>query len=243
MDVDIHRIITTKFNVELNKFISKLDERRKKPTTVILTGGLMELWERQENTLDSYARWLKDYRDELFRSHFGHPMNVETLQKALDPLLQFYVNREAFSQFDILDNNNRDLLAEELLKPLMCFFRSLDEHFTATYFQDRINTLKIQSPEIIVRVNNVFSLPISQIVVKIERVLAPVFGEYSKTIPIGQFRTDPSGSVRIKLIEGQYNIDVDKYGRRKTEDFHSDTDVVFKVFDFTNLLKHMLGRA
>jgi hypothetical protein len=243
MEVDIHRIITTRFNVHLNKFISKLDENRKKSKTVILTGGLWEIWERQENILDSYARWLKGYRDELFRSYFGHPINVDTLQKALDPLLQFYVNRVAFSQYDILDENNRAVLAEELLKPLMSFFRSLDKYFATTYFRERINALKIQSPEIIVKVVNLFSLPISETVVKMERVLAQIFGEYSKTIPIGQFTTDTSGSVRIKLIEGQYKIDVDKYRRRKTEDFHRDTETVFKVFDFTNLLKHLRGKA
>lgn len=243
MDVDIHKIITTRFNVELNRFISKLDERKKKTATRIPTGGLMEIWERQENILDSYAEWLKGYRDDLFQTHFGHRISLETLQEAIEPLMQFYVSREAFSQYDILDKSNRLMLTEELLKPLMSFFRSLDKYFAIAYFRERLNALKIQSPEITVRVLNLFSLPISQTVVKIERVLAPKFGEYSKTIPIGQFRTDANGSIIIRLIEGQYKIDLDKYRRKKTEDYHRNAETVFRVFDFTNLLKHLTGKA
>jgi hypothetical protein len=147
-EVDVHRIITTSFNVELNQFIAKFEQ--KKPSfEVVRTGGLTEIRVRSNDAFAAYAYFLKDFRKELFSKSVNWSFPLDSFLSELDSLVNFYV-----SVFNLVENNcvrdyERDILSELLEKPLSSFFRSVDQEFGISYFDGKKETLKTESPTIV----------------------------------------------------------------------------------------------
>src|SRR4030042_5921797 len=149
-DVDVHRIITTSFNVELNTFIAKFDE--KKPSfEVVRTGGLTEIRVHTDNAFAAYAYFLKSFREELFSRSINWSFPLDTFLSELDSLVKFYVSVFNLVESNCVRNDEKDILADQLMKPLSSFFKSIDQEFGISYFDGRMETLKTESPKIVWR--------------------------------------------------------------------------------------------
>lgn len=236
--VDVHKVITTLFNVELNEFLAKFD--KEKVFETVRTGGLMEVRISEAHPFKQYIEFLRDFREELlYPLHPDYTLDVDSFQKAMEPLLEFYVNLEIFSVHNVFAEELETDLINYLLKPFLRFLYSLDEHLKTTYFSERVNELKRLSPEMTIRVVNLFSLPISKVEAQISWVRLPEIKEYSKTIPLCTIKTDESGMAKTKLTGGHYRIDVGRYKKRLFLDLSENKEVEVKVFDLLNLLKHV----
>jgi hypothetical protein len=147
-EVNVHRIITTSFNVELNRFIANFHE--KKPSfEVVRTGGLTEIRVRNDNAFAAYAYFLKSFREELFSRSINWSFPLDTFLSELDSLVKFYVGVFNLVESNCVRNDEKDVLTDLLMKPLSRFFKSIDQEFGISYFDGRMETLKTESPTIV----------------------------------------------------------------------------------------------
>lgn len=147
-EVNVHRIITTSFNVELNLFIANFVE--KKPSfEVVRTGGLTEIRVRSDNAFAAYAYFLKNFRDELFSKSIKWSFPLNTFLSELDSLVRFYVGVFNLVENNCVRNEEKDVLADQLMNPLSNFFKSIDQEFGINYFDGRMENLKKESPTIV----------------------------------------------------------------------------------------------
>ncbi|MFQ6064196.1 MAG: hypothetical protein ACE5L6_01850 [Candidatus Bathyarchaeia archaeon] len=190
MVVDVHKVITTLFNVEMNPFMARFSKA--KSFEIVKTGGLWEIRVTEEDVFNRYANWLKTFRGELFSKsvHWSLPLN--SFREELEPLLQFYVNVENLIELDFFKKKDQAVLANHLVRPLYRFFNSLDRHFRTTYFRRSLKLSKSQH-ELVIKVVNSSSSPISEVDALVSYVLAPNLGEYSKAIFLCRLRTDETG--------------------------------------------------
>lgn len=226
MEVDVHKVITTQFNVEMNEFIAKFSGV--KSFERVKTGGLWEIRVTEEDVFNRYAYWLKTFRDEMFSKSVNWSLPVDSFRKELEPLLQFYTNVENLIKLDFFKKDNQAVLTNYLVKPLFRFFNSLDRHFRTTHFRKNLKLSKSQH-ELVIKVVNSSDSPISEVDALVSYVLAPRFREYSKAIFVCRLRTDESGTAKIKLPKGYYKIDVRKYGKTRFEDLSEDKELTFTV--------------
>ncbi len=147
-EVNVHRIITTSFNVELNRFIANFDE--KKPSfEVVRTGGLTEIRVKSDNAFAAYAYFLKNFREELFSRSINWSFPLDSFLSELDSLVKFYVNVFNLVENNCVRNEEKDVLADQLMNPLSRFFKSIDQEFGINYSDGRLETLKTESPTIV----------------------------------------------------------------------------------------------
>ena len=90
-DVDVHRIITTSYNVELNPFIAHFN-RNDVTFETVNTGGITEIRMLNANPLASYAFFLEDFRDEMYNQSRAFWLSTDKFIQALEPLLKFYID-------------------------------------------------------------------------------------------------------------------------------------------------------
>ena len=129
-EVDVHRIITTSFNVKLNPFIAYFEPKRCS-FEVVITGGLKEIRpNRYTHPFADYANFLKDFRDELFRKSVNWKFPIESFISEFDPLLNFYSKILEFNG----NASEKSILYKNLIKPLKVFLFSLDIEFQTNYY-------------------------------------------------------------------------------------------------------------
>jgi len=228
MKINVHRIITTLFNTKLNEFIARFGEGKIFET--MQTGGLMEIKVRNTSTLGRYADWLANFRDELYSKCVDWSLESDSFKEELETLMQFYVNTEHLSRFGVFTNDEKNYLVDQLLKPLEHFFHLLDRELRMTHFSKEICILTSQTPEITIKIVDFHGFPLCQVETQISYVKAPIFGMYSKTIPLCTLRTDSSGTIQMKLPKGHYRIDLEKYGKTWIEGLQEDREITLEPF-------------
>lgn len=226
MDVDVHKVITTLFNVEMNPFIARFS--KVKSVERVRTGGLWEIRVIEEDVFNRYAYWLKTFRDELFSKSVGWSLPVDSFRKELEPLSQFCVNVKNLIELNFFERDNQAILTDYLVDPLFRFFNSLDRHFRTTHFRRSLRLSKSQH-ELVIKVVDSSDSPIPQVEVLIFYVLAPDLGEHSRAIFLCRLRTDETGITKTKLPKGYYKIDVREYGRASSENLSESKEITFTI--------------
>ena len=242
MEVDVHEIMTTLFNVELNEFLAKFEKY--KVFEKIQTGGLMEIRSRETHQFYVYVQWLNDFREQLYRKSTDFRMELESFQREMDSLLELYVHLKLLRDCHVFSENAEKDLDEYFLKPFMRFLNKLDEMF-GSFFGKKVNDILSKAVDITVKVSNVFNTPISNVEVQISYVRFPRFEKYAKTYPLLTLKTDDEGYAKILLLrphEGGYRVDVKKYNKFAFLDVNSCNYVEIKVFDLLNLLRYKISK-
>lgn len=226
MDVDVHKVITTLFNVEMNPFIARFS--KVKSIERVRTGGLWEVRVAEEDAFNRYAYWLKTFRDELFSKSVRWSLPVDSFREELEPLSQFCVNVKNLIELDFFEGDNQAVLTDYLVNPLIRFFNSLDRHFRTTHFRRSLKLSRSQH-ELVIKVVDSSNSPIPQVEALISYVLAPDLGEHSRAIFLCRLRTDEAGIAKTKLPKGHYKIDVREYGRTSFENLSEDKEITFTI--------------
>lgn len=239
MEVDVHKIMTTLFNVELNEFLAKFDKYE--VFEAIQTGGLMEIKVRDAHQFYTYVLWLKEFREQLYRKSVNFKMELDAFQREMEFLLEFYVNLKLLAEQHVFSEEAEKCLSEYFLKPFMRYINKLDETFENAYFTTRINELVSKKADITVKVVNAFNVPIENVEVKLSYVKFPELRKHAKAYFLCTLKTNDAGVVNVSLPrshEGGYRIDVEKYDKVAFLDADSGYYVKIKVFDFLKLLKY-----
>lgn len=243
MEVDVHKIMTTLFNVELNEFMAKFWKYRTFET--VITGGLMEIMLRNVHQFYVYALWLNEFREQLYQKSANFKMEFETFQNELESLLEFYVNLKLLAEYHVFCKDDEKDLNEYLLKPFMHFISKLDETFGSVHLVSRINKLMNEALAVTVRVFNALRIPVINVEVKFSYVRFPEFGIYAKTYPLCVLKTNDEGIASIRLLrprEGSYRIDVEKYNKIEFFDVKSGNCIEIKVRDFIHLVRYGVSK-
>jgi hypothetical protein len=140
-EIDVHRIITTSFNVQLNTFIANFEE--KKPSfEEVRTGGLTEIRvHRGTTTFNAYAYFLKKFREDLFRNSINWRFPISSFISNLDNLVSFYTKTFDYSYDYTAEELN--VLYDQLIMPLSRFLESIDQEFVINHFGEKI--IKLQN--------------------------------------------------------------------------------------------------
>jgi hypothetical protein len=260
-EIDIHRIITTSFNVKLNLFIARYEQ--KKPSfEIIKTGGVMEIRvHNQEEVFAAQAYFLQDFRENLYRKSVYWKFPLDSFLSELDLLIIFYLN--SLKQMKCkMDEEKRSALNSLLLVPLSDFFKSIDQDFWTNYFQKRIadlNGVIEKEPRNEPKSNTLLCLSIivvsySGVPLKgIELQITPYRhrhdcivdekDEKPSVLPIKFIRTDNNGLAEINLPTGLYSIKlIEKHCDEKI--VHIDKRnirVEMKVLSLTERIKRFIG--
>jgi len=234
--IDIHKILTTLFNVHLNEFIAKFSvgavfERAQ-------TGGFYEVGIKKHHRFKTYVDFLESFRDDLYYSTYPtYRLRLKDFRKAMDSLLSFYAVLELFRSEFLRD----DELIEIFFKPFRAFIASLDRDLN-TAFAERIEEFQRSIPKLTVGVINRFGIPMPSVEVEVSWIVRPEFGNYSKRILLAEISTDDLGKAKIKLSRGHYQVDVRKYKKMVLVDLNDNKDIIVKVSDLRHLIKHFIKR-
>jgi len=147
-DTDVHRIITTSFNVELNTFIANF-EAKQTSFEVVRTGGLTEIRVGTYNSFAAYAYFLKNFREDLFKRSANWSFPLDSFLSDLDSLVQFYVSVFSLVETNCVREQDKETLSKKLMAPLSRFFLSMDEEFGIKYFEGRLNSIKTEPHNIV----------------------------------------------------------------------------------------------
>jgi len=115
----------------------------------VRTGGLTEIRVRTDNAFKAYAYFLKSFREELFSKSVHWKFPLDTFLSELDSLVKFYVNVFNLIESNSVRNEEKDILGNQLMKPLSLFFKSIDHEFGIDYFDGRMENLKKESSTIV----------------------------------------------------------------------------------------------
>ena len=238
MEVDVHKVITSLFNVELNRFLARFDKERMVET--VRTGGLMEIKVREAHLFKEYVDWLKAFREDLIHISVDHKLDLESFQKLMEPLLKFYVDLGLLMEYNVFTKESEIDLDIYFLKPFARFLHGLDKYLGTIHFTERVNDIRGRLAEVIVRVINAFNLPISEVELQLYYIRHPEFKEYARKYPLCVTKTDENGKARTKLTWGHYRIDIERYRKIILLDVDGNREVKVKVFDPIHLLRHAM---
>jgi hypothetical protein len=125
--VDVHRFMTTVFNVHLNPLIARFSHPISSFERVI-TGGVTEVRPLVFHPLASCAFFLEDFRADLYseKTSWG---SYDEVSRSLEPLLNFYAEKCC-----LVEQGERPLeeckeLSECVVVPLFDFFKVVDAYF------------------------------------------------------------------------------------------------------------------
>jgi hypothetical protein len=117
----------------------------------VRTGGLTEIRVRTDNAFAAYAYFLKSFREELFSRSINWSFPLDSFLSELDSLVKFYVSVFNLVESNCVRNDEKDVLADQLMKPLSLFFKSIDQEFGISYFDGKVDMLKKEPPQIVWR--------------------------------------------------------------------------------------------
>lgn len=209
-EIDIHRIITTSFNVKLNPFIAHFET--KKPSCVVVrTGGLMEIRPQSSGTFHYYADVLKDFREQLFRNSVNWKFPFNSFFSEFDPLIKFYG-----TVVERVSNSYNSTLDDFLIKPLSIFFLSLDFDFqTNYYFYKKLKEAKKQFLR--AKIIDVNMNPLKRVKIRIYK-FEDLNLNAKKFVQL--VKSDKEGNIKISLPEAIYHVEIEKYGLNKVYDLN-----------------------
>lgn len=232
MAVDVHKVMTNFFNVELNDFIARHKERR--AISLRRTGGVMDFQDYHEDVLYPYAEWLSDFRDNVYRASPNFYQDKELLKKNLDHLAQFYVKIDYGDKMDYFDAPGaKDVLA--LKGNIISFFEKMDAYLHERYFSEKIAKMQSDIPVLTIRISDYLGFPIVNQNLEIEELLLPVSPSTSKRISVkNDQKTSENGIVRIRLLPGSYVITVPKYNKSRQLNVDKNGMIGIRVFDLGN---------
>ncbi len=239
-DVDVHQIITTSYNVELNPFIAHFN-RNDATFESVNTGGITEIRVLNASPLASYAFFLEDFRDEMYNQSRAFWLSTDKFIQALEPLLKFYIDTViTVERQQYLPTYSEDLI-NGVVKPLSRFLKTVDESLGTQFFIERAEKLKVSSPTLNFQVTNFSRYGIPELQLKVSSVIAPIFGEYSRVIPLFEVSTDSSGNSTFKLTQGCYDFEVSRYKKKLRFEVKDNATLKINVYDFGRLFRQVLG--
>jgi len=223
-EVNVHRIITTSFNVKLNPFIAN-NEPKKSSFETVRTGGIKEIRVNRTGTnlFNYYAYRLTEFRDNIFQKSYHWKFPVHSFISEIDCLVEFYHEvLKLTSKYDYSKGNY--ILENQLLLPLREFLFSLDEEFGIDYFSKKIGDLKInyaRTPcEITIRVTGNNNKPKKGIAVKLYE-----FTEQHPRRLCSWGGTDKYGYVSFTVPEGTFEVEVKKCDFNQVYQIKEDTKI------------------
>jgi len=235
VEVDVFKIITTIFNVELNYFIAKYGKY--KVYAKYPTGGLMEVRVREVHPFYTYAQWLDEFRNRLFEKSKNSKIDFEEFEKEMEGLLKLYAHLSILRECHVFSEGAERELDVHFLRPFMRFLSELDKELRSN-FVERAREMSSRALDVTIKVTNAFGLPVPDAEVQVSYVRLPQLREVAKAYPLFTLKTDETGCARIRLpqpLEGGYRIDVKKYGKTAFLDVGSCNYVEVKVFDLSGL--------
>ena len=238
-EIDVHRIITTSFNVELNTFIAQFN-RNEATFETVNTGGITEIRVLNASPLASYAFFLKDFRDALYNKTRAFWLSTDKFIQALEPLLKFYVDTINTVEMHQGTSTNLEDLIKGVIKPLSRFLKNVDESLGTNFFIERTEKLKILSPQVNFQVTNFSRYGIPKLQIKVSSVTAPIFGKYSRVMPLFTSNTNSKGNAIIKLTQGCYDFEVPKYNKKLRFNVKDNSTIKVNVHDFGKLFRQLL---
>lgn len=226
MVVDVHKVITNFFNVEMNDFIAKHYE--KKPITTKKTGGLMDVVDYEYDPFYPFAVWLNDFRDAVYKNSPHFYQEKESLKKNLEPLLDFHVRiMHMISIGSFEEISTKDI--EELSKNIKNFFDKMDVYLREKYFSNRILDIQSHIPVLIIRVKNNLGEPLANGMIEFDEVLFPQAVGSSKLAFVKRDVTNQNGTYRIRLMPGSYLVKIQNYGIAMPINLYANSEIEMEV--------------
>lgn len=231
-DVDVHRIITTSFNVQLNRFIANF-QTKKLPFETVQTGGLTEIRVEPtgDNILSYYAYKLKDFREDMFLKSINWKFPLHSFIGELDSLVQFYSQIIDSTEYDFSKEENL-ALDEQLINPLKLFLLSLDSELNTDYFYQKIKNLNRRYIDrtylLTIKVQDKKNKGVKNERVKISEIENQQ--SQSETL-IDYISSDNLGYIRVKLTEGLYTAQIEKYCLKESCNLSKDSRIILVVPD------------
>jgi len=138
MQIDVHKVMTTLFNVELNHTIAKYSVQ--KSFERVKTGGVMDLIPRR-SLFHFYITRLEVFREHVYERSNDYFMSEEEFRREMDILLELYAEMKLLAERHILTPEDERELEEYFLKPITHFIESLDKDLGSSYFMSRVGEL------------------------------------------------------------------------------------------------------
>jgi hypothetical protein len=191
--------------------------------------------------LASYAFFLEDFRDEMYNQSRAFWLSTDKFIQALEPLLKFYIDTVITVERQQYSPTYREDLINGVVKPLSRFLKTVDESLGTQFFIERAEKLKVSSPTLNFQVTNFSRYGIPELQLKVSSVVAPIFGEYSRVIPLFVVSTDSSGNATFKLTQGCYDFEVSRYNKKRRFEVKDNSALKINVYDFSRLFRQLLG--
>ena len=191
--------------------------------------------------LASYAFFLEDFRDALYKQTIAYRLSSDKFIQALEPLLKFYVDTIITVERQQGSSANREDLISGVINPLSRFLKTVDESLGTQFLIERAEKLKVASPTLNLQVTNFSRYGIPEIQLRVSSVVAPIFGEYSRVIPLFVVDTDSTGKTSLKLAQGCYDFEVSRYKKKLRFEVKDNAILKINVHDFGRLFRQLLG--
>lgn len=223
-EVNVHRIITTSFNVKLNPFIAN-NEPKKSNFETVRTGGIKEIRVNRTgaNLFYYYAYRLREFRENIFQKSYHWKFPVYSFISEMDCLVDFHHEiLRLTSKYDYSKGNY--ILENQLLLPLRDFLLSLDEEFGINYFSQKIGELKInyaRKPcEVSIRVTSGKNKPKKGCKVKLYEFTE----QYPRRLCCWG-KTGKYGYVTFTVPEGTFEVEVKKLNFNEVYQISDDSRI------------------
>ena len=224
----------------MNPFIAHFN-RNDATFETVNTGGITEIRVLNASPLASYAFFLEDFRDGLYNQTRAFWLSTDKFIQALEPLLKFYVDTVNTVERQQGSSANREDLINGVIKPLSRFLKTVDEFLGTQFLIERAEKLRVASPTLNFQVTNFSRYGIPELQLKVSSVVAPIFGEYSRVIPLFEVSTDSSGNATFKLTQGYYDFEVSRYKKKLRFEVKDNATLKINVYDFGRLFRQLLG--
>lgn len=223
-EINVHRIITTSYNVKLNPFIAS-NEPKKSSFETVRTGGIKEIRVNRTGTnlFCYYAYRLTEFRENIFQKSYHWKFPVQSFISEMDCLVDFYYEvLKLTSKYDYSKGNY--ILENQLLLPLRNFLFSLDEEFSINYFSQKIGELKInyaRKPcEIAIRVTSSDNKPKKRVGVKLYEIT-----EQTPRRLCCWGETNSYGYITFTVPEGTFEVELKKIEYNQVYQIKDDIDI------------------
>ena len=224
----------------MNPFIAHFN-RNDATFETVNTGGITEIRVLNASPLASYAFFLEDFRNWLYNQTRAFLLSSDNFIQALEPLLKFYVDTLNTVERQHGSSANREDLINGVIKPLSRFLKTVDESLGTQFLIERAEKLKVASPTLKCQVTNFSWYGIPELQLKVSSVIAPIFGEYSRVIPLFALNTDSRGNATFKLTQGCYDFEVSRYKKKLRFEVNDNATLKINVYDFGRLFRKLLG--
>lgn len=234
--VDVHRIITTSFNVQLNRFIANYEAKRGRFQTILDYGVTSYVRTGQPSTntntfLTHYAETLKNFREEIFKKSVNWNFPIDSFISEFDRLTKFYLDVSE-------DIYNSGVLYCQLVRPLRDFLLSLDMEFDTNHFYNQIANKNPIINQPTVCLGNCSSCNFLELRVVNEKnkgvkkrkiLISELYkGDSRWKFVIYLIKTDKKGLAKIKLPEGVYQAENEKYHLTESCQLNDNCRILFK---------------